>query len=197
MPGHYSKPSNPDMQSFTTGPRTPGMGPVSDREMKDMMNMMPSRQKQLQDRGYQRYMEALGRLRQQEAQGLAPSAAPAADAQNRMNEIRSNMTPASPAPGMNLEDYFNQSFRQPTFGSTIGETIGSMPGETSDIEMAVQSGQMSPADAATAATGLPNPFNQDPRPEGALGGLGAASDQEVQNAMPLAQFLKNMQMKGR
>ena len=52
---------------------------------------------------------------------------------------------------------------------------------------------MSPADAASAATGLPNPFNQMPRAGGALGGLeGVQPDKAVEDAMPLANFLKNL-----
>tara|TARA_Y100000401_G_scaffold117097_1_gene124661 strand:- start:3546 stop:4166 length:621 start_codon:yes stop_codon:yes gene_type:complete len=198
MPSHYDKPMNPNAQglgsvagetvgSFTTGPQTPGMGPVTNQEMDKFMEMRPSRQDELQQRAYQSYMDALGRLRQQEAQGLAPSTAPAADAQNRLNEVRSGMNAARAQmpPAIDLEDYFNQ--RNAGMGSMIGQPVGS------DIEAAVQSGQMSPADAASAATGLPNPFNQMPRAGGALGGLeGVQPDKAVEDAMPLANFLKNL-----
>ena len=210
MPSHYDKPMNPNAQglgsvagetvgSFTTGPQTPGMGPVTNQEMDKFMEMRPSRQDELQQRAYQSYMDALDRLRRQEAQGLAappPSAAPAADAQNRLNEIRSGMNAARAQmpPAIDLEDYFNQ--RNAGMGSMIGQPVGS--GSTSDAEFrayqdAVQSGQMSPADAASAATGLPNPFNQMPRAGGALGGLeGVQPDKAVEDAMPLANFLKNL-----
>lgn len=204
MPSHYDKPMNPNaqglgsvagetvgsMQGLPTGPQTPGMGPVTNQEMNQFMDMMPSRQEQLQQRAYQSYMDALGRLRRQEAQGLAPSppsTAPAADAQNRLNEVRSGMNAARAQmpPAIDLEDYFNQ--RNAGMGSMIGQPVGS------DIEAAVQSGQMSPADAASAATGLPNPFNQMPRAGGALGGLeGVQPDKAVEDAMPLANFLKNL-----
>mgnify|MGYP003111042263 CR=1 FL=1 len=196
MADQYNNPTNPDMQSYTAGPQTPGIGPVTNQEMDQFMDMMPSRQDELQQRAYQSYMDALRRLRQQEDKGLAPSAAPAADAQNRLNEIRSGMNAARAQmpPAIDLEDYFNQ--RNAGMGSMIGQPVGS--GSTSDAEFrayqnAVQSGQMSPADAASAATGLPNPFNQMPRAGGALGGLeGVQPDKAVEDAMPLANFLKNL-----
>ena len=196
MADQYNNPTNPDMQSYTAGPQTPGIGPVTNQEMDQFMDMMPSRQDELQQRAYQSYMDALRRLRQQEDKGLAPSAAPAADAQNRLNEIRSGMNAARAQmpPAIDLEDYFNQ--RNAGMGSMIGQPVGS--GSTSDAEFrayqnAVQSGQISPADAASAATGLPNPFNQMPRAGGALGGLeGVQPDKAVEDAMPLANFLKNL-----
>ena len=207
MADQYDNPTNPDMQSYTAGPQTPGIGPVTNQEMDQFMDMMPSRQNQLEQRAYQSYMDALGRLRQQEAQGLAPSASGAAEAQNRLNQVRGDMNAARAQmpPAINLEDYFNQ--RNAGMGSMIGQPVGSgvsslpggMSGATSDIEAAVQSGQMSPADAASAATGLQNPFNQMPTPGGALGGFSApnaASNQDVQRAMPLASFLKNLFNKG-
>jgi|TARA_R110000823_G_scaffold210025_2_gene340184 hypothetical protein len=202
MADQYNNPTNPDMQSYTAGPQTPGIGPVKNQEMDQFMDMMPSRQNQLQQRAYQSYMEALERLRSQEAQGLAPSASGAAGAQNRLNQVRGNMNAARAQmpPAINPEDYFNQ--RNAGMGSTAAPPVGS--GSTSDAELrayqdAVQSGQMSPADAASAATGLQNPFNQMPTPGGALGGLSApnaASNQDVQKSMPLASFLKNLFNKG-
>ena len=113
-----------------------------------------------------------------------------------MNQVRGDMNAARAQmpPAIDLEDYFNQ--RNAGMGSMIGQPVGS--GSTSDAELrayqdAVQSGQMSPADAASAATGLPNPFNQMPRAGGALGGLeGVQPDKAVEDAMPLANFLKNL-----
>ena len=201
MPSHYDKPMNPNAQglgsvagetvdSFTTGPRTPGVGAVSTEEINEMMSLPRDRANELEQRGYQTYITELERLRKAEN----PTTAPAATAQNQYNEIRANRNARRAHPGINLEDYFAQptgynppaqSNRARGLGSFIGQPVGSAaPAATatpvpsagllsgaSPIESAVRSGQMSPAEAATAATGV-SPFSQMPRAGGALGGLG-------------------------
>ena len=150
-------------QTFT-GPTSTNMGPITDQELETLKRVSPSRQQQLEQRAYQSYIEALNRLRAAEATGNpnAMGMSGAADAQNRLNAIR--------------------------------QPMGS--GSTSDAEFdammrAVQSGQITPGQAATMSTGVADPT------------VNAASDADMGalNNLPeditdLGSFLRNLQQKG-
>ena len=164
-------------QSFTpSGPTSAGMGSVTDQEIQMMNRMAPSRQQQLEQRAYQSYIEALNRLRAAEAAGNpnAMGMSGVADAQNRLNAVRQPMGSISNTEMRTYE-------------------VDGRPVQMTQEEMmrAVQSGQITPGQAATMATGVADPT------------AGSMTDSEMGalNNLPedindVGSFLRNLQQKG-
>ena len=77
--------------TMVTGQPNPmGSGQTTDREMQMMNEMIApaNRQRDLEQRSYQAYMDALARLRQAETAGRPASMSEAARAQNNLNMVR-------------------------------------------------------------------------------------------------------------
>ena len=172
-------------QSFTpSGPTSAGMGSVTDQEIQMMNRMAPSRQQQLEQRAYQSYIEALNRLRAAEAAGNpnAMGVSGVVDAQNRLNTIRQPMGSGSMSQG--------ETMRQGAF-SGFADEMGSGSMSQEEMMRAVQSGQITPGQAATMATGVADPT------------AGSMTDSEMGalNNLPedindVGSFLRNLQQKG-
>ena len=174
-----------------TGPTSSGMGPITDQEIQ-MMNQLSSsrqgeldRQGQLQQRAYQSYINALNRLRAAEAAGNpnAMQMSGAADAQNRLNAIRQPMGSGS------VTDDEMRTYE-----------VDGKPVQMTQEEMmrAVQSGQITPGQAASMLTGIAAPMGPVTDKElGALSnlpsgaGAGSTSDTEA-----LRTFFQNLFLKG-
>ena len=164
-------------QSFTpSGPTSAGMGSVTDQEIQMMNRMAPSRQQQLEQRAYQSYIEALNRLRAAEAAGNpnAMGMSGVVDAQNRLNAVRQ---PTGSISNTEMRTY----------------EVDGRPVQMSQEEMmrAVQSGQITPGQAATMSTGVADPT------------AGSMTDSEMGalNNLPedindVGSFLRNLQQKG-
>ena len=194
-------------QTFT-GPTSTNMGPITDQELETLKRVSPSRQKQLEQRAYQSYIEALNRLRAAEAAGNpnAMGMSGAADAQNRLNAIRQPMGSGSTTDA-EFEAYQNAITNQirPRMrpigsGSTTDAEmrtytyeVDGRPVQMTQEEMmrAVQSGQITPGQAATMSTGVADPT------------VNAASDADMgalknlpEDITDLGSFLRNLQQKG-
>ena len=166
-------------QSFTPpGPTSSGMGAVTDQEIQMMNRMAPSRQGQLEQRAYQSYIEALNRLRAAETAGnpnaMGMSGAP--DAQNRLNAVRQPMGSGS------VTDDEMRTYE-----------VDGRPVQMTQEEMmrAVQSGQITPGQAASMSTGVADPTGgaTSDADMGALGNL-------PEDINDLGSFLRNLQQKG-
>tara|TARA_R100001163_G_C4946050_1_gene115805 strand:- start:24 stop:485 length:462 start_codon:yes stop_codon:yes gene_type:complete len=146
------------MDYTPSGPTS--MGPVTNKEIDMMNNMLPSRRNELEQRAYQTYMDALARLRRAEEEGdpnaMMMSGAP--EAQNRLGMVR----------------------------------------QQNKLLQDVQSGAITPAEAATITTGVTNPmgsgsttdmeFDAYQRAVGALENL-------PEDINDLGSFLRNLRQK--
>ena len=170
-------------QTFT-GPTSTNMGPITDQELETLKRVSPSRQQQLEQRAYQSYIEALNRLRAAEAAGNpnAMQMSGAADAQNRLNAIRQPMGSGS------MTDAEMRTYE-----------VDGRPVRMTQEEMmrAVQSGQITPGQAASMATGVADPTG------GAMSDAGSMSDADMgalnnlpEDIIDLGSFLRNLQQKG-
>ena len=81
-----------DAATMVTGQPNPmGSGQTTDREMQMYQQSISpggNRQRDLEQRSYQAYMDALARLRQAETAGRPASMSEAAQAQNNLNMVR-------------------------------------------------------------------------------------------------------------
>ena len=178
-----------------TGPTSTNMGPITDQELETLKRVSPSRQQQLEQRAYQSYIEALGRLRAAEAEGNpdAMRMSGAADAQNRLNAIRQPMGSGS------MTDAEFKAY-QDAIANQIRPRMRPMDsGSTSDAEFdammrAVQSGQITPGQAASMATGVADP-NVNAASDADMGALGALGNLP-EDINDLRSFLRNLQQKG-
>ena len=207
-------------QTFT-GPTSTNMGQITDQELETLKRVSPSRQQQLEQRAYQSYIEALNRLRAAEAAGNpnAMQMSGAADAQNRLNAIRQPMGSGQPGQPMGSGSMTDAEFKayQDAIANQIRPRMRPMgSGSMTDAEMrtyevdgrpvrmtqeemmrAVQSGQITPGQAASMATGVADPTG------GAMSDAGSMSDADMGalNNLPeditdLGSFLRNLQQKG-
>ena len=164
-----------------TGPTSTNMGPITDQELETLKRVSPSRQQQLEQRAYQSYIEALGRLRAAEAEGNpdAMRMSGAADAQNRLNAIRQPMGSGS------MTDAEMRTYE-----------VDGRPVRMTQEEMmrAVQSGQITPGQAASMATGVADP-NVNAASDADMGALGALGNLP-EDINDLRSFLRNLQQKG-
>ena len=164
-----------------TGPTSTNMGPITDQELETLKRVSPSRQQQLEQRAYQSYIEALGRLRAAEAEGNpnAMQMSGAADAQNRLNAIRQPMGSGS------MTDAEMRTYE-----------VDGRPVRMTQEEMmrAVQSGQITPGQAASMATGVADP-NVNAASDADMGALGALGNLP-EDINDLRSFLRNLQQKG-
>lgn len=157
-----------------TGPTSSGMGAVTDQEIQMLNQMTPSaRRNQLHQRAYQSYIDALARLRAAEAADNpdAMGMSGVVDAQNRLNAIRQPVAPSK----------------------TYTYEVDGRPVQMTQEEMvrAVQSGQITPGQAASMATGVADPTggSMSDADMGALGNL-------PEGITDLGSFLRNLQQKG-
>ena len=174
-----------------TGPTSTNMGPITDQELETLKRVSPSRQQQLEQRAYQSYIEALNRLRAAEAAGNpnAMQMSGAADAQNRLNAIRQPMGSGS------MTDAEMRTYE-----------VDGRPVRMTQEEMmrAVQSGQITPGQAASMATGVADPTagSMDALERfAAEAGIVSDADMGALNNLPeditdLGSFLRNLQQKG-
>ena len=167
-------------QTFT-GPTSTNMGQITDQELETLKRVSPSRQQQLEQRAYQSYIEALNRLRAAEAAGNpnAMQMSGAADAQNRLNAIRQPMGSGS------MTDAEMRTYE-----------VDGRPVRMTQEEMmrAVQSGQITPGQAASMATGVADP-NVNAASDADMGALGALGNLP-EDINDLRSFLRNLQQKG-
>ncbi len=198
-------------QSFTpSGPTSAGMGAVTDQEIQMMNRMAPSRQGQLEQRAYQSYIEALNRLRAAEAAGNpdAMGMSGVVDAQNRLNTIRPTMGrnpvlgSSSDAEMRAYQDAITNQIRprmRPMGSGSSSDAemrtyeVDGRPVQMTQEEMmrAVQSGQITPGQAASMSTGVADPTGgaMSDADMGALGNL-------PEDINDLSSFLRNLQQKG-
>ena len=192
-------------QTFT-GPTSTNMGQITDQELETLKRVSPSRQQQLEQRAYQSYIEALNRLRAAEAAGNpnAMQMSGAADAQNRLNAIRQPMGSGSmtDAEFKAYQDAIANQIRprmRPMGSGSMTDAemrtyeVDGRPVRMTQEEMmrAVQSGQITPGQAASMATGVADP----------TGGSMSDADMGALNNLPeditdLGSFLRNLQQKG-
>jgi hypothetical protein len=172
-----------------TGPTSSGIGPITDQEIQ-MMNQLSSsrqgeRQERLQQRAYQSYINALNRLRAAEAAGNpnAMQMSGAADAQNRLNAIRQPMGSGS------VTDDEMRTYE-----------VDGKPVQMTQEEMmrAVQSGQITPGQAASMLTGIAAPMGPVTDKElGALSNLpSGAGAGSTSDTGALRTFFQNLFLKG-
>tara|TARA_Y100001973_G_C5207504_1_gene342657 strand:- start:2236 stop:2805 length:570 start_codon:yes stop_codon:yes gene_type:complete len=174
-----------------TGPTSTNMGPITDQELETLKRVSPSRQQQLEQRAYQSYIEALSRLRAAEAAGNpnAMGMSGAADAQNRLNAIRQPMGSGS------VTDAEMRAYQDAITNQITPQMRPMGSGSTSDAEFdammrAVQSGQITPGQAATMSTGVDGPTGgaMSDADMGALGNL-------AEDINDLGSFLRSLQQK--
>ena len=202
-----------------TGPTSTNMGPITDQELETLKRVSPSRQQQLEQRAYQSYIEALGRLRAAEAEGNpdAMRMSGAADAQNRLNAIRQPMGSGSmtDAEFKAYQDAIANQIRprmRPMGSGSMTDAemrtyeVDGRPVRMTQEEMmrAVQSGQITPGQAASMATGVADPTagSMDALERfAAEAGIVSDADMGALNNLPeditdLGSFLRNLQQKG-
>ena len=195
-------------QTFT-GPTSTNMGPITDQELETLKRVSPSRQQQLEQRAYQSYIEALNRLRAAEAAGNpnAMQMSGAADAQNRLNAIRQPMGSGSmtDAEFKAYQDAIANQIRprmRPMGSGSMTDAemktyeVDGRPVRMTQEEMmrAVQSGQITPGQAASMATGVADP-NVNAASDADMGALGALGNLP-EDINDLRSFLRNLQQKG-
>ena len=170
-----------------TGPTSSGMGAVTDQEIQMLNQMTPSaRRDQLQQRAYQSYIDALARLRAAEGNPNAMGMSGAADAQNRLNAIRQPMASGAmqgAASGFADEMPSGKTYTYEVDGRQVQMT-------QEEMMRAVQSGQITPGQAASMATGVADP----------TGGSMSDADMGALNNLPegitdLGSFLRSLQQK--
>ena len=206
-----------------TGPTSTNMGPITDQELETLKRVSPSRQQQLEQRAYQSYIEALNRLRAAEAAGNpnAMQMSGAADAQNRLNAIRQPMGSGSmtdaefkayqdaianqirprmrPMGSGSMTDAEMRAYQDAITNQITPQMRPMDSGSTSDAEFdammrAVQSGQITPGQAASMATGVADP-NVNAASDADMGALGALGNLP-EDINDLRSFLRNLQQKG-
>ena len=192
-----------------TGPTSTNMGPITDQELETLKRVSPSRQQQLEQRAYQSYIVALGRLRAAEAEGNpdAMRMSGAADAQNRLNAIRQPMGSGSmtDAEFKAYQDAIANQIRprmRPMGSGSMTDAemrtyeVDGRPVRMTQEEMmrAVQSGQITPGQAASMATGVADP-NVNAASDADMGALGALGNLP-EDINDLRSFLRNLQQKG-
>ena len=188
-----------------TGPTSTNMGPITDQELETLKRVSPSRQQQLEQRAYQSYIEALGRLRAAEAEGNpdAMRMSGAADAQNRLNAIRQPMGSGSMTDA-EFKAYQDAIANQIRPRMRPMGSVSMTDAEFDAMMRAVQSGQITPGQAASMATGVADPTagSMDALERfAAEAGIVSDADMGVLNNLPeditdLGSFLRNLQQKG-